>query len=81
MDGTEGEQGAKTRALAEPVAAQAGLLLHYVDERLTTAEADHALREGGLSRRKRRSREDELSAVLILQAWLDRARRSSVRKA
>ena len=71
MDGTEGEQRVKTRALAEPVAERAGLPLHYVDERLTSAEANRALREGGLSRRKRREREDELSAVLILQAWLD----------
>lgn len=74
MDGTEGEQAAKIRALAEAVAERSALPIHYVDERLTTIEADRALREGGLSRRKRKEREDELSAVLILQAWLDRER-------
>ncbi|HAZ29998.1 TPA: Holliday junction resolvase RuvX [Candidatus Acetothermia bacterium] len=77
MDGTEGDQARKTRELAEAVASQAGLPLHYVDERLTTAEADRALREGGLSRRKRKEYEDELSAVLILQGWLDRERGST----
>lgn len=76
MDGTEGEQVAKTRALAEAVARDAGLPVHYVDERLTSAEADRAMVEGGLSRRARRERSDTLSAVLILQAWLDRATRT-----
>jgi putative Holliday junction resolvase len=71
MDGTEGEQARKTREVAEPVAAKAHLPLHYVDERLTTSEATRVLGEGGLSRRKRKERTDELSAVLILQAWLD----------
>lgn len=74
MDGSEGEQAAKARILAETVAERAGLPLHYVDERLTTAEADRVLREGGLSWRKRRAKEDEVSAVLILQAWLDQRR-------
>jgi putative Holliday junction resolvase len=45
-----------------------------MDERLTTSEATRVLGEGGLSRRKRKERKDELSAVLILQAWLDRER-------
>jgi len=71
MDGTEGEQARKTREFAETVASQAGFPLHYVDERLTTAEADRAMIEGGLSRRARKERSDALSAVLILQAWLD----------
>ena len=74
MDGTEGGQAAKARALAEAVAQQAGLPLHYVDERLTSAEADRAMLEGGLSRRDRKKRGDALSAVLILQAWLDHER-------
>lgn len=74
MDGTEGEQARKTRELAEAVAERSGLPLHYVDERLTSAEADRAMVEGGLSRKARRERSDALSAVLILQAWLDRAR-------
>lgn len=75
MDGTEGEQARKTRELAEAVAERSGLPWHYVDERLTSAEADRAMVEGGLSRKARRERSDTLSAVLILQAWLDRAER------
>lgn len=74
MDGTEGEQALKVRELAAAVAARAGLPVHYVDERLTSAEADRAMIEGGLSRRARKERSDALSAVLILQAWLDHRR-------
>jgi len=76
MDGTEGEQVRKTRDLAQAVAERARLPLHYVDERLTTSEADRVLRQGGLSARRRKGHRDELAAVLILQAWLDRERGS-----
>ncbi len=74
MDGTEGEQARKVRELAQAVAAAAGLPLHYVDERLTSAEAERAMVEGGLSRDRRKRRADALAAVLILQAWLDQRR-------
>lgn len=76
MDGTEGEQVRKTRDLAQAVAERARLPLHYVDERLTTSEADRVLRQGGPSARRRKGHRDELAAVLILQAWLDRERGS-----
>ncbi|MCX7750295.1 MAG: Holliday junction resolvase RuvX [Candidatus Bipolaricaulota bacterium] len=75
MDGTEGDQAKKARELAEAIAQEAGLPVHYVDERLTSAEVERAMREGGLSQRARKRRADALSAVLILQAWLDRTRR------
>ncbi|HEU67618.1 MAG TPA: Holliday junction resolvase RuvX, partial [Candidatus Acetothermia bacterium] len=70
MDGTEGQQARKTREFAEAVAERSGLPLHYVDERLTSVEADRAMVEGGLSRRRRRGHRDALSAVLLLQEWL-----------
>lgn len=74
MDGTEGEQARKTRELVEAVASAARLPVHYLDERLTSVEVERAMREGDLSRSARKKREDALSAVLILQAWLDGAR-------
>lgn len=72
MDGTEGDQAKKARELAEAIVQEADLPVHYVDERLTSAEVERAMREGDLSRRARKRRSDALSAVLILQAWLDR---------
>jgi len=74
MDGSEGKQAAKVRAFAAALAERTSLPVEFVDERLTTAEADRVLKEAGLRERKRRKVRDELAAVLILQAWLDRAR-------
>ena len=41
------------------------------DERLTSALADKALLEAELSRRQRRAAVDKVSAILILQNYLD----------
>ena len=42
------------------------------DERLTSAEANRVLRSAGLSIEKRREAVDRVSAVLLLQNYLDR---------
>ncbi|MCL5774296.1 MAG: Holliday junction resolvase RuvX [Firmicutes bacterium] len=44
------------------------------DERLTTRQAESAMLEADLSRRKRKKIIDKLSAVLILQGYLDSRR-------
>lgn len=44
----------------------------YWDERLTTVAAHRSMLEGDLSRRKRKESVDRISAVLILQGYLDR---------
>jgi len=74
MDGSEGKQAAKVRAFAAALAERTGLPVEFLDERLTTVEADRVLSQAGLSERRKRKLRDELAAVLILQAWLDRAR-------
>jgi len=51
-----------------------GLSIHYVDERLTSAEADSALREtlgaGKKMTEKKRKARDAIAAKLILESWL-----------
>ena len=47
------------------------------DERLTTVAATRRLAEGGIRGRKGRQVVDRSAAVLILQGWLDAARRNS----
>jgi putative Holliday junction resolvase len=42
------------------------------DERLTTAAAQRAARHVGVRARDARGRIDQMAAVGILQAWLDR---------
>jgi putative Holliday junction resolvase len=78
LDGTEGTAARRVRAFAlrlRRALAAAGLeavRLHAFDERFTTTQAEAALLEGDVSRRRRREVVDALAAQLILQAWLDR---------
>ncbi len=74
MNGSEGPQAAKVRQLAQALAEKTGLAVHYVDERWTTQEVERMLREVQAPKGKKRRVKDEMSAVLILQAWLDRQR-------
>jgi putative Holliday junction resolvase len=48
------------------------VVLH--DERLSTAEAERALRAAGATGRERRGAVDRSAATVILQSWLDAAR-------
>lgn len=41
------------------------------DERLTSAQAERAMKEGGMSRKKRSQAVDRIAAVIILQSYLD----------
>ena len=70
MDGSEGGQAADTRAFGRALAARTGLPIHYVDERLTSAGAHLALREGGLKARAHKAVVDKVAAVLILQTYM-----------
>ncbi len=71
LDGSVGPQARKVLAFME--ALRAGLHVPVVpwDERFTSVVAQQALREGGASRRDRQASVDKLSAVLILQNYLD----------
>lgn len=71
MDGSEGAQARLVRDFAEGLAAGLGLPLEYVDERLTTKEAEGVLVLGGVKRGKKRQASDRLAAALILRAYMD----------
>lgn len=43
-----------------------------VDERLTTVIVDRAMISGNVNRKDRKSKKDEMAAVVILQNYLDR---------
>lgn len=47
-----------------------------VDERFTSKMASHAIAQSGLKKKDRQKKEliDEVSAIIILQTWLDRKR-------
>lgn len=71
LDGSEGEQAAKTRSFVERVSRATQLPAVYWDERLTSIVAEQVLVEAGVSRAKRKKHVDKLAATVILQSWLD----------
>jgi putative Holliday junction resolvase len=69
-----GARGARARQAEEFAGALRSILsvpVELHDERLSTVQADRALREAGASGRDLRRSVDRSSAAIILQAWLD----------
>ncbi len=71
MAGGEGRQSAWVRDFAEALAVRTGLPVKLWDERLTSVEAGRVLRQSGISIAKRSAAVDRLSAVILLQSYLD----------
>jgi conserved hypothetical protein TIGR00250 len=70
MDGSLGPKAQQVLEFKRALEESLKLPVHTFDERLTTAEAERALLEANMSRRKRKARRDALAAVLILQGYL-----------
>ncbi len=75
LAGEENDWTRAVRAFGKRLAERTGLPVEYVDERLTSVRAERAVRSLGLPRRERERKErvDSASALLILQAFLDRS--------
>ena len=71
MGGAEGRQSAWVHDFATALEKQTGLPIQFWDERLTTVEAQRVLRSSGISIEKRAAAVDRLSAVILLQSYLD----------
>jgi putative Holliday junction resolvase len=71
MRGSEGRQSAWVREFAEALEKYTGLPVKLWDERLTSVEAGRVLRASGISIEKRAAAVDRLSAVILLQSYLD----------
>jgi putative Holliday junction resolvase len=71
MSGHEGRQSAYAREFAERLAKHTGVEIKFWDERLTTVEAQRVLRSSGISIEKRARAVDRLSAVILLESYLD----------
>ncbi|MDH5675751.1 MAG: Holliday junction resolvase RuvX [Myxococcales bacterium] len=74
LDGSEGQSAFRVRRFAAAVAERSGLEVVLWDERLSSAAAERALREGGVSGRRRRGLTDRVAAALLLQSYLDAQR-------
>jgi putative Holliday junction resolvase len=71
MSGDESRQSAYTHEFAERLRARTGLPIHFWDERWTSVEAGRVLRDSGISIEKRARAVDQLSAVILLESYLD----------
>jgi len=71
MSGAAGRQSEWVRAFAESLTKYTGLPVQLWDERLTTVEASRVLRASGMGIEKRARAVDRLSAVILLQSFLD----------
>lgn len=74
MDGSIGPQAKQTQKFATHLAAALDLPLEYVDERLTSFEAESLLHAENISPSRNKGLIDRKAAALILQEWLDQRR-------
>ncbi|MGH2631336.1 MAG: Holliday junction resolvase RuvX [Actinomycetota bacterium] len=74
MSGASGPRAQQAEAFADALRAVVAVPVELQDERLSTVEAERALREAGIAGRRRREVVDESAAVVILGAWLDAQR-------
>ena len=77
MDGSRGTRAEKTREFAAWLDGVVHKPIFFVDERLTTQEALHILRDQDHGGRKKKDREDQIAAVIILSTYLERKRSES----
>lgn len=75
LNGTIGIQGNKVLKFVDELKAIIPLPVFLWDERLTTVAAERVLLEVDLSRKKRKTLRDKVSAILILQGYLDSIKR------
>ncbi|HEY9632144.1 MAG TPA: Holliday junction resolvase RuvX [Coleofasciculaceae cyanobacterium] len=71
MNGTIGTQALKVQKFARRLAAALQLPVEYVDERLTSYEAEELLKAQKRSPSRNKGLIDRKAAAIILQQWLD----------
>jgi putative Holliday junction resolvase len=69
MDGTEGPRAKKARRFGAAVESLLDVPVRFWDERLTSMQAERALR--GRGSRQRKAKVDVISAQIMLQSYLD----------
>jgi putative holliday junction resolvase len=74
MNGEIGTQAKRTQKLARRISAALELPVEYMDERLTSVEAEAMLHAQRISPSRNRELIDRKAACIILQQWLDQRR-------
>ena len=78
LSGDETDWTAEVREFGAKLAQRTGVPVNYLDERMTSVQAEKTVRSLGLKRSEREQKErvDAAAALLILQAYLDRRARA-----
>lgn len=71
MDGTIGERIEVTKKFGELLSTELNLPVEYVDERLSSVEAEDILAEAKVPAIKRKGLIDKIAAGIILQSYLN----------
>ncbi|MEM7591359.1 MAG: Holliday junction resolvase RuvX [Cyanobacteria bacterium P01_A01_bin.83] len=77
LDGTLGFQAQKVQKFAKKLAHNLQLPIEYVDERLTSVEAELQLKAQKKFSSHNKGDIDRRAAAIILQQWLDRRRKET----
>lgn len=75
MDGTYGFRSEKCRELGKALEEKIAVPVDYEDERLTTVIAHDILSSNNVSGKKRKQSVDAVSAVVILQSYIDKRKK------
>lgn len=71
MDGSEGERALIHREFGQKLEKISNVKVVFIDERLTSAEAEDILISSGVRREKRKELIDKISAQIILQTYIN----------
>ena len=71
MDGTSGERIEVTKQFGDLLSKTLNLPVEYVDERLSSVEAEDILAEAGVPAIKRKGLIDKIAAGIILESYLN----------
>lgn len=74
LNGSEGPEAKRARALKRAIVAASGLPVVMWDERLTSAAAERELRGVGMKGARKKAVLDQAAATLLLQSYLDAKR-------
>jgi putative holliday junction resolvase len=74
MGGSLGTQAKYTQRLAQRIGQTLGLPIEFVDERLTSCEAESLMQAQNISPSRQKALVDRKAACIILQQWLNSQR-------
>lgn len=71
LDGRESEKSTEARAFGRWLEEMTGVDVVFYDERFSSAEAEYALMEAEMTKKRRKKRLDMLAAQIMLTAYLE----------